>query len=408
MRNGNEAERYDANPHDAVIVSAARTAVGKAPRGTLRQTRPDEMAAAVITEALKRAPGIAPGDVDDVLLGCAFPEGPQGMNVARIAALRAGLPDSVPAMTLNRFCASGLQAIAQAAERIQTGQVEVIIAGGTESMSLIPMGGSVFQPNPYLVENMPEAYTNMGLTAENLVDRFNISRRDQDEFAVSSHRKAVQATEEGRMRDEIVPLTVEFRDPRPDGSIDTQEVTFSVDEGMRADTNVEALSKLKPVFKQGGTVTAGNASQMSDGAAAVVVMSRRRAEKLGLAPKALFRGYAVAGVPPEIMGIGPVEAIPKLLDWAGVSQGDIDLFEINEAFAAQALCVARELQVPDEKLNVNGGAVALGHPLGATGARLTTTLLYEMGRRESRYGVVSMCVGGGMGAAGLFERVEAA
>lgn len=393
------------NGNDAVILSAVRTAVGKAPRGMLRETRPDEMAAAVITEALTRA-GIEPRSVDDVLLGCAFPEGSQGMNVARIASLRAGLPDSVPAMTLNRFCASGLQAVAQAAERIQSGQAHVIIAGGTETMSLIPMGGASFQPNPHLVENMPEAYVSMGITAENVAERFGIGRAEQDELALSSHRKAVAATEEGRFRDEIVPLTVSFRKPMSDGSVETSEVIFEVDEGMRADTTLEALSKLKPVFKQGGTVTAGNASQMSDGAAAVVVASRRKAEELGLVPKALFRGYAVAGVPPEIMGIGPVEAVPRLLDWAGVKQSDIDLFEINEAFAAQALYVARELQIPDERLNVNGGAIALGHPLGATGARLTTTLLHEMERRKARYGAVSMCVGGGMGAAGLFERIE--
>jgi acetyl-CoA acyltransferase len=310
-------------------------------------------------------------------------------------------------MTLNRFCASGLQAIAQAAERIHSGQADVVIAGGTESMSLIPMGGASFEPNPYLVEHMPEAYIGMGLTAENLAERYDISRRDQDEFALSSHRKAVRATEEGSFRDEIIPLTVTFRSPLSDGSIRTEEVTFQADEGIRADTSLDALSGLRPAFKQGGTVTAGNASQMSDGAAAVVVTSRDKARELGLRPKALFRGYALAGVPPEIMGIGPVEAVPRLLDWAGLSLGDVDLFEINEAFAAQILCVIRELRVPVEKLNVNGGAIAMGHPLGATGARLSTTLLYEMERRGSRYGVVSMCVGGGMGAAGLLERVEA-
>jgi acetyl-CoA acyltransferase len=364
------------------------------------------MAAVVLGEVLKRAGGVDPALVDDVILGCAFPEGPQGLNVARIASLRAGFPASVPGMTLNRFCASGLQAVAHAAERIQTGQADVIVAGGTESMSLIPMGGANFEPNPHLVEHMPDVYLNMGLTAETLVERHGISRTEQDECALESQLKAGRATEEGRFREEIVPLNVTLKGAGSDGGVETKVVTFEVDEGVRPDTNVEALSGLRPVFKQGGTVTAGNSSQMSDGAAAVLLMSRARASELGVKPRVVFRGFTVAGVPPEIMGIGPVEAIPKLLKWADLSVDDIDLFEINEAFAAQVLSVLRELPVPGEKLNVNGGAIALGHPLGATGARLATTLLHEMERRGSRLGVVSMCVGGGMGAAGLFEMIH--
>ncbi|MGD8394239.1 MAG: acetyl-CoA C-acyltransferase, partial [Candidatus Eiseniibacteriota bacterium] len=403
---------------DPVVLAAVRTAVGKAPRGTLRATRADEMAAAVLTAALDRVPGLEPAAVDDVILGCAFPEGPQGMNVARIAALRAGLPESVPAMTVNRFCASGLQSIAQAAERIASGQATAILAGGAESMSLVPMGGERFLPNPELVELRPGVYLNMGLTAERLVDEYAITREMQDAFAAASHAKAVAAIAAGRFADEIVPLTVRRRPPPAAGGGGTaeadgtavaprvEETTFAVDEGPRADTSVEALARLKPVFKQHGTVTAGNASQTSDGAAVAVVAAAGLAAELGLRPLAWLRGYAVAGVAPERMGIGPVEAIPRVLEPLGLTLDDIDLFELNEAFAAQALAVLRELRIPEEKVNPNGGAVALGHPLGATGAKLTVSLLHEMQRRQVRYGVVSMCVGGGMGAAAVFERFE--
>jgi acetyl-CoA acyltransferase len=392
--------------HEPVVVSAVRTAVGKAPRGTLRETRADDMAAAVIDAALQRVPALERAELDDIVIGCAFPEGSQGMNMARIAALRAGIHYSVPAMTINRFCASGLQSIAQAADRIATGQAQAVLAGGAESMSLVPMGGERFLPNPELVGSMPDAYLNMGLTAEKLAVDFEVAREDQDAFALRSHQRATAAIGAGRFADEIVPLTVRIKRPGKNGKSEIDEREFLVDEGPRADTTIEALAKLRPVFRQGGTITAGNASQTSDGAAAVVVMSAERAAAIGAAPLARLRGYAVAGVPPELMGIGPIAAIPQLLSRVGVELGEIDLFEINEAFAAQALHVVRELDLPDDKVNVNGGAVALGHPLGATGARLTTTLLHEMQRRGSRYGIVSMCVGGGMGAAGLFERVD--
>jgi acetyl-CoA acyltransferase len=390
--------------NEPVIVSAVRTAVGKAFKGTLRETRPDDMAAACIAGALERAGGFEAASLDDIILGCAMPEGPQGLNVARLAQFRAGIPYHVPAMTLNRFCSSGLQSIAMAADRISTGQASVVVAGGTESMSMVPMTGERFVPNPTLVRDMPEAYISMGLTAEEVASRFDVSREDQDAFALESHRRAVAALDSGAFKDEIVPVEVTTKAPGPRGRSLVRTAVFDTDEGPRRDSTPEAMAKLKPVFKVGGTVTAGNASQTSDGAAAALVMSRERAESLGLEILAVLRGYQVAGVPPEIMGIGPVEAIPKLLKHCGVPQEDIDLFELNEAFASQAVYCVRKLGLESEKVNVHGGAIALGHPLGATGAKLTATLLHEMRRRDVRYGVVSMCIGGGMGAAALFER----
>lgn len=389
---------------EAVIVSAVRTAVGKAPRGTLRLTRPEDLAAAVLQESIRRVPGLSPGEVDDVILGCAFPEAEQGMNVARLAVLRAGWPHTVPAMTVNRFCSSGLEAIALAGNRVATGLAQVVVAGGVESMSLVPMGGNRLTPNPYLVEHLPQAYMAMGLTAERVAREFGVSREDQDLFAVESHRKAHRAIVEGRFQEEILPFEVVFREPGPDGRVSERHQTLAIDEGVRADTTLEALAALKPAFHARGTVTAGNSSQASDGAAAVVVMSLARAEALGVKPLALFRSYAVSGVAPEVMGIGPVEAIPKALSKAGLKQDDIDLVELNEAFAAQAVAVIRKLGLDPGRVNVNGGAIALGHPLGCTGAKLTVTLLHELRRRGGRYGVVSMCVGGGMGAAGVLER----
>ena len=389
---------------EAVIVSAVRTAVGKAPRGTLKDTRPDELAAAAITEAVRRVPGLEPAEIDDVVMGCALPEAEQGLNVARIAALRAGLPDSVPGQTVNRFCSSGLQAIAIAAEHIMAGFADVIVAGGTESMSLMPgQTGHTFTPNPHLVESWPEVFTSMGLTAENVARKYGISREDQDVYAYRSQTRAAEAIRSGKFADEIVPVTVkrwESNGGRPTSST----ATFQVDEGVRADTSLQALAKLKPVFAKSGTVTAGNSSQTSDGAAAVVVMSAERAKARGITPLGIFRAFAVAGVAPEIMGIGPVEAIPKALTLAGLRLDDIGLIELNEAFAAQTVAVIRELGLDEEIVNVNGGAIALGHPLGCTGAKLTATLLSEMRRRNVRYGLVTMCIGGGMGAAGVFER----
>ena len=390
--------------NEPVIVSAVRTAVGKAFKGTLRETRPDDLAAACLTGALERAGGFDPADLDDVILGCAMPEGPQGLNVARLAQFRAGIPYHVPAMTLNRFCSSGLQSIAMAADRISTGQASVIVAGGTESMSMVPMTGERFVPNPTLVRDMPEAYISMGLTAEEVASRFEVSREDQDAFALESHRRAVAALDSGAFKDEIVPVEVTTKTPGPRGQSVVHTTVLDTDEGPRRDSTPEAMAKLKPVFKVGGTVTAGNASQTSDGAAAALVMSRERAESLGLEILTVLRGYQVAGVPPEIMGIGPVEAIPKLLKHCGMAQEDIEIFELNEAFASQAVYCVRKLGLDPEKVNVHGGAIALGHPLGATGAKLTATLLHEMRRRDLRYGVVSMCIGGGMGAAALFER----
>ncbi len=391
---------------EAVIVSAVRTAVGKASKGTLKHVRPDEMAAVVIDEAIKRVPGLPPEDVEDVIMGCAIPEAEQGMNVARIASLRAGIPVSVPAMTINRFCSSGLQSIAMAAERIMCGFADVIVAGGTESMSLIPMGGHKIAPNPYLVDHYPDVYLSMGLTAENVARKYGISREEQDRFALRSHQNAIRAIDSGKFKEEIVPLTVDIERISPEGRREVHTVIFDTDEGPRRDTSMEALAKLKPVFAVNGTVTAGNSSQRSDGAAAAVVMSRERAEQLGLRPLARFVAFALGGVPPEEMGIGPVEAIPKALKMAGLDINDIELIELNEAFAAQSLAVIKHLELDLNRINVNGGAIALGHPLGCTGAKLTATLLYEMKRRGARYGMVTMCIGGGMGAAGIFERIE--
>jgi len=392
--------------NEAVIVSAARTAAGKAPGGTLRGTRPDELGAVAIAEALKRAPGIDPGEIDDVIMGCAMPEAEQGMNVARIASLRAGIPVSASAVTVNRFCSSGLQAIAYAAERIMCGSASAIVAGGTESMSLVPMGGIKVAPNPALIDRYPDVYLSTGLVAENHARETGISRAEQDAFALRSHQRALAAIDNGRFVDEIVPVTATLIDPasahlRPK----TQQVTFSVDEGPRRDTSAEALAKLRPAFHAAGSVTAGNSSQTSDGAAAVIVTSAERARSAGLAPMGRFVAFATAGVEPERFGIGPVPAIRKALKLAGLTLDRIDLIELNEAFAVQVLACLRELPIDPERLNVNGGAIALGHPLGCTGAKLTTTLLYEMKRRNARYGMVTMCVGGGMGAAGIFERV---
>jgi acetyl-CoA acyltransferase len=391
---------------DAVIVSAARTAIGKARRGSLVTTRPDEMAAAVIRDLLERAPAIDPAEVDDVILGCAFPEGEQGMNMGRMVALRAGLPDSVPAETVNRFCSSGLQTIAHAAYSIMAGQAEVVIAGGAESMTMVPMTGYKFSPNPYFAQDLPHYYTNMGLTAENVAEKYGVSRQDQDEFALRSNLKAAQAVQSGLFDPEIVPLEVKLVEPDGNGSVRTREFVFNRDEGPRSDTSLEALARLKPAFREGGTVTAGNSSQMSDGAAAVIVTSRAKAEQLGLKPLVRFLSFAVGGVPPELMGIGPVAAVPKALKLSGLSLDDIGLIELNEAFAAQALAVIRQLEFDLEITNVNGGAVALGHPLGCTGAKLTTQLIYEMKRRAVQFGMVTMCIGGGMGAAGIFENLS--
>lgn len=375
----------------AVIVSAVRTAVGKAPNGALRSTRPDEMAAAVISEALRRTPGLDPSEIDDVILGCAMPEAEQGLNVARIASLRAGLPVTASAVTINRFCSSGLQSIAFAAERIMVGGARTIIAGGTESMSLIPMGGHKISPNPALVDSYPDVYLTTGLVAETHAREASASREEQDRFALRSHQRALAAMDAGRFDDEIVPLAMAGG--------------FRVDEGPRRDTSMEALAKLRPAFHVAGTVTAGNSSQTSDGASAVVVMDADRARELDLAPLGRFVAFATAGVEPERFGIGPVPAIRKVLALAGLTLDQIDLVELNEAFAAQVIACLRELPIDPDRLNVNGGAIALGHPLGCTGAKLTTTLLYEMRRRKARYGLVTMCVGGGMGAAGIFERM---
>ena len=385
---------------DALIVSAVRTAVGKAPNGTLRHTRPDEMAAVVIAEALKRAPGASAESVDDVIIGCAMPEAEQGLNVARIASLRAGVPVSAAAVTVNRFCSSGLQSIAYGAERIMAGFADTIVAGGTESMSLVPMGGHKVAPNPGLVDTYPDVYLSTGLVAENHAREATVSRQEQDEFALRSHQRALDAIAAGRFTDEIVPLTVRIADGQGHRSI-----TFDTDEGPRRDTSLEALAKLKPAFHATGTVTAGNSSQTSDGAAAAVVMSGARAKQLGLEPLGRFVAFATAGVEPERFGIGPVPAIRKVLKLAGLTLDQIDLIELNEAFAAQAIACLRELPIDPGRLNVNGGAIALGHPLGCTGAKLTATLLHEMKRRGSKYGMVTMCVGGGMGAAGIFERM---
>jgi acetyl-CoA acyltransferase len=383
--------------NEAVIVSSVRTAVGKAAKGTLRETRPDDMAAEAIKGALARVPGLEAAMVDDVILGCAMPEAEQGMNVARTASLLAGVPHTASAMTINRFCSSGLQAIALAAQAIETGSIDVAIAGGTESMSLVPMGGNKMSPSPALLERYPDSYLGMGMTAELVAQKYGIDRAQADAFALASHQKALAAIAAGRFKDEIVPLTVLGPSGKP--------LVFDVDEGPRRETSAAALAGLKPAFSPTGIVTAGNASQMSDGAAATIVMSKRKAKELGLEPIARLVSYAVAGVPPEIMGIGPVEAIPKALAQAGLKLSDMDLIELNEAFACQALAVVKAAGLDPEKLNVNGGAVALGHPLGCTGAKLTAQILAEMRRRQARYGLVTMCVGGGMGAAGIFERM---
>lgn len=388
--------------NDAVIVSAVRTAAGKAPNGTLRGSRPDELAAAVIAEALRRAPGLTPAEVEDVILGCAMPEGEQGMNVARIASLRAGVPVSASAVTVNRFCSSGLQAIAYAAERIMLGGSSVIVAGGTESMSMIPMGGLKISPNPTLMDTYPDVYLSTGLVAENHVKDYGISREEQDAFSLRSHQRALAAIDAGRFVDEILPVKARVFDAASGKLVET---LFAVDEGPRRETSAAALAKLRPAFHADGTVTAGNSSQTSDGAAAVVVTSAELARERGLTPLARFVAYATAGVEPEKFGIGPVPAIRKVLKLAGLTLDQMDLVELNEAFAAQALACLRELPIDSERLNVNGGAIALGHPLGCTGAKLTTTLLHELQRRKGRYGLVTMCVGGGMGAAGIFERV---
>jgi acetyl-CoA acyltransferase len=387
---------------EAVIVSSVRTAVGRALKGTLRQVRPDDMAATAIKGALEKVPALEPREVEDVILGCAMPEGEQGMNVARISALLAGIPHTASAMTINRFCSSGLQAIALAARAVEIGECDVAVAGGTESMSLVPMGGQRYSPNPTLVDTHPEVYLGMGLTAERLGKKYDIDREQTDAFALASHHKAVAAIDAGRFEDEIVPLKV--TPPAGNGAA-PEPITFDTDEGPRRDTSMDALAKLRPAFAAEGVVTAGNASQMSDGAAAAVVVSEEKARELGLSPIARLVSFAVAGVPPEIMGIGPVEAIPKALARAGLKLQDMELIELNEAFATQALAVIKAAELDPDKVNVNGGAVALGHPLGCTGAKLSTQMLYELKRRDARYGLVTMCVGGGMGAAGIFERL---
>lgn len=390
---------------EAVIVAGARTAVGKAGKGSLRHVRPDEMAAAVVADLLRRVPEADPKQIEDVVLGCAFPEGEQGMNLARIVALRAGLPTDVPGMTVNRFCSSGLQTIAIAAEKIMCGFADIMIAGGVESMSMVPMGGYKPAPNPYLMDHLPETYMSMGHTAEEVAKRYHVTREDQDRFALASHQKATAAIRQGKFKDEIVPLKVKEQAFDGNGKLRVTERLFDTDEGVRPDTSLEALAKLRPVFHVNGTVTAGNSSQTSDGAAAVMLMSREKAEQLGVKPLAVFRGFMLGGVDPDVMGIGPVAAVPKLLEKTGVRLQDIDLIELNEAFASQSVAVIRELGLDPDKVNVNGGAIALGHPLGCSGAKLTVSILGELARRNQRYGIVTMCIGGGMGAAGLIERI---
>jgi len=391
---------------EAVIVSGVRTAVGKAPGGRLSAYRPEDMGAAVVREALRRAPGLAAKEIEDVIIGCATPESEQGYQMARVIIQRAGLPDEVPGQTVNRFCSSGLQTIALASERIMAGFGEAFIAGGVESMSALSRGGGRLKPNPYLAEEYPAAYTSMGITAENVAKKYGINREDQDAFGFRSHQKAIAAIAGGKFKDEILPLDVEYVQLDENGKRKQLSFKFDTDEGPRKDTSLEALAKLRPVFQVGGTVTAGTSSQTSDGAAAVVVMERKRAEALGLKPLARFVAFAVGGVPAELMGIGPIAAIPKALKLAGLNLEDIDLIELNEAFAAQALAVIRTLEMDMDRINPNGGAIALGHPLGCTGAKLTVQLMSEMKRRGSKYGMVSMCIGGGMGAAGIFENLQ--
>ncbi|WP_028596311.1 acetyl-CoA C-acyltransferase [Paenibacillus assamensis] len=388
---------------EAVIVSIVRTPIGKAKRGSLAHTRAEDLGRIVLDEAIRRAPGLRKEDVDDIIIGCAMPEGEQGLNFARIMSLYADFPTTVPAVTVNRFCASGLQSIAYAAERIMLGHAEVIVAGGVESMSHVPMTGFKLAPHPQLVAEMPQVYMGMGHTAENVANRFDISREAQDEFAYNSHRKAAAAIAEGKFKDEIVPVSTKVKGISADGRPWEKVVHFEMDEGVRTDTSVEGLAKLKPSFAAKGSVTAGNASQMSDGAAAAVLMTRERAEALGLKPLAAFRSFALAGVDPEVMGIGPIEAIPKALKLAGITKEQVDLYELNEAFASQCVAIIRQLELDESKVNVNGGAIALGHPLGCTGTKLTASLVHELRRRGGGYGVVSMCIGGGMGAAGVIE-----
>ncbi|WP_330390444.1 acetyl-CoA C-acyltransferase [Paramaledivibacter caminithermalis] len=393
----------DSKMREAVIVAYGRSAIGKAPKGSLRYTRPDDIAAQVIKGVLKKVPQLKHEEIDDFVMGCAFPEAEQGFNVARIIAHRAGLPNCMPAQTINRFCSSGLQSIAIGANSIMAGQTDIVMAGGVESMSIVPMGGNIITPNPYLMENYPEAYTAMGLTAENVAVRYNVTRQMQDEFAVESHRRAAKAQAEGKFDEEIIPIEGVRPVTNDAGIVKNETFIFNKDEGVRPNATIDGLAKLKPVFKMKGSVTAGNASQMSDGAAVVVLISREKAEELGIKPLAAFRSFASKGVDPEIMGIGPIKAIPKALKIAGLNKEDIQLFELNEAFASQAIACINELGLDKEKVNVNGGAIALGHPLGCTGSFLTAKLLSEMKRRNNRYGVVSMCIGGGMGAAAVFE-----
>jgi acetyl-CoA acyltransferase len=390
---------------EVVIVAAKRTACGKANKGSLRFTRPDSLMGEIIKDLIKNAPAVKPEMVDDVIVGCAFPEATQGMNVARQSVFLGGLPDSVPGMTINRFCSSGLQTIAMAAERIMAGGAEIMIAGGVESMSQVPMGGVSFQPNPELTKERPEVYINMGLTAENVAAKYGVSREDQDQFALESHQKAIKAWDEGYFDEQITPVDVVHKYVSADGEVAEEKFTFNKDEGPRQDTNLEALGGLRAVFKNGGSVTAGNSSQMNDAAAGVLVMSRAKAEELGLKPIAKYHGFAVSGVAPEIMGIGPVEAIPKVLKQTGLSLDDIGLIELNEAFAAQSLAVIREAGLDQSIVNINGGAIAMGHPLGCTGAKLTTQILHDLHRLDKQFGMVTMCIGGGMGAAGIFEKL---
>jgi acetyl-CoA acyltransferase len=394
------------SPRDAVIVAAKRTAVGRAKRGSLVTTRPEDLAAAVLNDLVEITPNVESKDIEDVIIGCAMPEGQQGLNMARRIVMRAGFPVEVPAETVNRFCSSGLQTIAHGAMEILSGMADIVIAGGVESMTLVPMTGFKFAPNPTLAAEFPEVYMGMGLTAEQVAKEYNVSREDQDSFALRSHQRAAAALEKDIFAEEIVSIEVEIADPGENGKLKTRKFTHKVDEGVRADTTVEALNKLKPVFKEGGTVTAGNSSQINDGAAGVLLMSQEKADELGVKPMARFVSYGVGGVRPEIMGVGPLKAIPKALEKAGLKLEDLDLIELNEAFAAQAVAVIRELGMDENKVNVNGGAIALGHPLGCTGAKLTVQLLHEMKRRGSKYGMVTMCIGGGMGAAGIFENLQ--
>lgn len=391
---------------EAVIVAATRTAVGKAKKGSLRYTRPDDLGAIVVQDVLKKVPQVDVKEVEDVIMGCAFPEAEQGMNLGRIVALRAGLPTTVPGMTVNRFCSSGLQTIALAAEKIMSGFADVVIAGGIESMSMVPMGGNKPAFNPYLMETLPETYMSMGHTAEEVSKRYGITREEQDRFALRSHQNAYAAIQSGKFEKEIVPVPVSYSYLNEKGKKQRKEFLFQQDEGVRPDTSLEVLAKLRPVFRVGGTVTAGNSSQTSDGAAAVMVMSRKRAEELGVKPLAVFRGFQLGGVDPDVMGVGPIVAVPKLLAKTGVTLDQIDVVELNEAFAAQALAVVKELGINPDIVNLNGGAIALGHPLGCSGAKLTVTALHELERQQKRFALITMCIGGGMGAAGLIERVS--